>query len=659
MNYTTMLHGMPQVGMPFASIQQPSDMNQPQHTSYQYTYSGEPLYLFPHMHSQHRNMTEAQMALVAKQVDPKPRLGKDEVQLLENEFQKNPKPSSLRKREIAELLKVDNPRINNWFQNRRAKAKQMARRGDVTVQEDVSPSDSSPTEQPEKSSMVSEYLGPQTQILPLRASSAAFPTAKQPPLAIYPLANDGNAAAGQSASPSAPSTEEYPSPKSLTFHTTTATITDGSRDAHPFVPVMNGAYLASSHHSNGSYSSHTSPQAFMDTEHLSEHQGFEQSLGAYIPFTTDMGVDNVMANVDVDSFQAELLRADDVPQLDEDLVVLPSYEVPLLDDTLSQNMSAAPSPGSAHSPASAISDLRFKSPPPPANIATRRNKGIPAMLNSTALRSSAFGPKTSVDAGNKRLDGGTPSIRRISSATGLMSNRIQKPSIPAAPRSPLYLEHNQEAFLQSLQTSAAVEASGGPPLVRSLSNSTSSVSPGEAMVSTNGMASSGSSDDEHLMPFGSSAANHNPYFATQSTLKTPPGTPGFHGLMHAGAGEHQHMMDSHWRFVPQDEALLTPSLASFGSEDFSMLQEAPHYVMNSQPPTPSVHQSLGHGYFPLRLQTGAVSGTAGVSSQAQYTFPGEAYMIPGSSGTLSPGRSKVKQFQFTPNVTPQDYNGEK
>ena len=99
------------MGMPFAAVQRPNDTNRPRQ-AYPFTYGGEPLYLFPHMPPHHRNMTETQMALAARQVDPKPRLGKDEVQLLENEFQKNPKPSSLRKREIADLLEVDNPRIN-------------------------------------------------------------------------------------------------------------------------------------------------------------------------------------------------------------------------------------------------------------------------------------------------------------------------------------------------------------------------------------------------------------------------------------------------------------------------------------------------------------------------------------------------------------------
>ncbi|CAK7233415.1 hypothetical protein SCUCBS95973_008586 [Sporothrix curviconia] len=646
-------------------------MSRPRNT-YPYPYGGEPLYLFPHMPAHHRNMTEAQMALATKQLDPKPRLGKDEVQLLESEFQKNPKPSSLRKREIAELLKVDNPRINNWFQNRRAKAKQMSRMAEPTMQGDVSPAASSPSEQLDDTSMVSEYFGSQNQSLPLRASSATFPAATQPSLAVYPPQhnsnnnsnssgnnNNGSVTVTHGASRSAPSTEEYPSPKSLVYPPTTS-----ATHKLPFPPVLNGVYLANPHNTT-SYSSHASPQP------VSVSSMGAESMGAYVPvpFTTTMGAENVMAHVG--SFQSELLSADDVPQLDKDLHVLPSYEVPAFDETLSQSMSAAGSPQSAatHSPVSAISDLRFKSPPPPANIATRRNKGVPTMLNSTALRSQAFGPKTGIDMGSKRADGGpAPVIRRIASATGLMSNpnRIQKPSVPTAPRSPLFYERNKDALLQSLQTATA-SASGGP-LVRSLSNNTSPVSPNETMAPDGAMAVCGSSDDEQYMPYGSGAAaagNHDPYFSARpSTLKTPPGTPGFNGLAQSGS-EHQRVVETHWSFIPQDEALLTPSLGSFGSEEFSMLQAAPSYVMNSQPPTPSVHQPLGHSYFPVRLQGAGGSGAPGVHGahnahgQSEYTFPGEGYMFTGPSGKASPGRNKAKQFQFTQNVTPQDYNAEK
>ncbi|CAK7205995.1 hypothetical protein SEUCBS139899_008778 [Sporothrix eucalyptigena] len=645
MDYSTMMHSIPQVGMPFGAVPRPNDMSRPRH-AYPYPYGGEPLYLFPHVPVHHRNMTEAQMALATRQMDPKPRLGKDEVQLLENEFQKNPKPSSLRKREIAELLKVDNPRINNWFQNRRAKAKQMSRRVEPATQGDVSPSASSPSEQVDDSSMVSEYFGSQNQSLPLRASSATFPAAKQPSLALYPPVN-GSAAVTHGTSPSSRSTEEYPSPKSLVF----PPVTSATHEL-PFPPVMNGAYLATPHNTT-SYSSHASPQHVSGMSEQALDGDFEQSLSAYVPFTTAMGSDNVLAHA------GSYNDVEDVPQLDNDLSLIPSYEVPSFDETLSQSMSTAGSPPSigAHSPVSAISDLRFKSPPPPSNIATRRNKGAPAMLNSTALRGQAFGPKTGIEMSGKRAEGSAPVIRRIASSSGLMANRVQKPSVPTAPRSPLYYERNKEALLQSLQT--ATTSSNGGPLVRSLSNNVSPVTPNEPLASNGALMGSGSSDDEHLMPYNSgavTAGSHNPYFSMKpATLKTPPGTPGFNGLAQDGS-EHQRVIENHWSFVPQDEALLTPSLGSFGSEEFPMLQTAPGYIMSSQPPTPSVHQPLGHGYFPLRLQGAGGSGAPG---QSEYTFPGESYMFPGSSGKASPGRNKAKQFQFTPNVTPEDYNVEK
>lgn len=65
--------------------------------------------------------------LAPKATELQPRLRKSQTELLESEFQKTPKPSHQRKSEIADLLQVDKPRINNWFQNRRAKERQIRR----------------------------------------------------------------------------------------------------------------------------------------------------------------------------------------------------------------------------------------------------------------------------------------------------------------------------------------------------------------------------------------------------------------------------------------------------------------------------------------------------------------------------------------------------
>lgn len=60
---------------------------------------------------------------MSRSTETKSRLSKEEVEVLEAEFQKNHKPNSSIKKALAEQMRVDNARINNWFQNRRAREK--------------------------------------------------------------------------------------------------------------------------------------------------------------------------------------------------------------------------------------------------------------------------------------------------------------------------------------------------------------------------------------------------------------------------------------------------------------------------------------------------------------------------------------------------------
>ncbi|KAJ5664600.1 hypothetical protein N7462_011413 [Penicillium macrosclerotiorum] len=57
----------------------------------------------------------------------RPRLTKEQVETLETQFQAHPKPSSNVKRQLAAQTNLSLPRVANWFQNRRAKAKQQKR----------------------------------------------------------------------------------------------------------------------------------------------------------------------------------------------------------------------------------------------------------------------------------------------------------------------------------------------------------------------------------------------------------------------------------------------------------------------------------------------------------------------------------------------------
>lgn len=60
--------------------------------------------------------------------DIKPRLTKEQHDILEAHYQTQPKPSTNTKKSFAESLNVSLDKVNNWFQNRRAKSKQDAKK---------------------------------------------------------------------------------------------------------------------------------------------------------------------------------------------------------------------------------------------------------------------------------------------------------------------------------------------------------------------------------------------------------------------------------------------------------------------------------------------------------------------------------------------------
>lgn len=155
--------------------------------------------------------------------------------------------------------------------------------------------------------------------------------------------------------------------------------------------------------------------------------------------------------------------------------------------------------------------------------------------------------------------------------------------------------------------------------------------------------SSSASDDEQRYTLG--GAQHQASFF----MKTPPTTP---GLGRNFSNEPMLAIDSAWNYVPTDEPLITPGLGSFGSDEFSMAPSVPNYVVNSQPATPSYPSSgVGPTYFPFTL--------SGSAPTQEYAFPGESYSLPDSAVRLSPTTAKSKQFQFTQNITPQDFSVEK
>lgn len=506
----------------------------------------------------------------------------------------------------------------NWFQNRRAKAKQMLRR-EIDTKATGDESSSETTSDQHEECNVSEYYSSSNHSQPLQASSATFPIVEQQQqqqISFFTPTHDASVTNSTS-----PSVEEYPSPRSLIF------------------PPVHGHDLTYASTVNGYLTSDDSPcHEAMDHEHALHD--FDPSMGTFVPFPTTMGMDTVMAPQAV-PYHPGLLSVDGMAQLSEESIASLGCEAQALQHDMSTSIQQMSSPISSQSPSSVASDLRFKSPPPPSNIATRRNKGAPAMLSPTALRNGPYGPKTGIDLG-KRMDA-PAQIRRISSASGLI-NRIQKPAMAPVPRSPLYFERNKDVLMHSLQTATAAAVGGPASLVRSASSNISPVTPQDCIAPYHhGMleaTSSVVSDDE--VQYAMNGSVQHPFFGMGQTLKTPPGTPGFN----ASHVDQQTSVDP-WSFVPQDEALLTPSLGSFGSDEFAVLS-APAYAVNSQPPTPSFGQQAGHNYFPMQFH-------GGNEGPAEYTFPGEPNMPHGLSAKSSPGRPKGKQFQFTQNITPDDF----
>lgn len=283
----------------------------------------------------------------------------------------------------------------------------------------------------------------------------------------------------------------------------------------------------------------------------------------------------------------------------------------------------------------------FKAPPPPANIASRRNIAKPAALQTAALRSRPYnmqgGPKTSLE-GPRRTDPSSPvsSMRRIASSTGNMGGRIQKQS--GGPRSPMFISRNTENYLHFHSRSpVATMASAFPP---------TPLTPavyGQQDVHDLKVASNGSGDEAFLLGDGSAGSG----FGLPNSLKTPPGTPS--------------MLPS---FVPQnfsghplsagldfaDQPVLTPQFQTEFQTEFPDLSQhhVPGYVKagdNSMPSTPMYANMMNMGFEPL-----AMLGEG--SSNAQYDWETNESI---NSSTASPSQIRSKQILFTQNMTPQDY----
>lgn len=414
--------------------------------------------------------------------------------------------------------------------------------------------------------------------------------------------------------------EEYPSPSSLHYQQSDASSAAFQPVTASFIP----AHPTDNFHNMMPYpttemtdNSHQGSLALSSPETYSSIHGDVSGLPAFGQFADTSCIDERSLS----SFPPQYIAED----LDSSSFKSESHVNEIASPDISVKLEHL-SPSSISQTSPIESDLRFKSPPPPADIATRRKLAKPAQLNPNAFRSYSYGPKTGIDM-PRRSDAASP-MRRIASATGTMPPRIQKLTLGSAPRSPMFTERNKEAFLQSLQGALS-------PVTPNDSTHSGHQTVRETTVSSN------SSEEESRYTFG---ASQNPYFQTapmQSSIKTPPGTPGIHSQFP------MNNMDAAWNFMPSDEPLVTPGLGSFGSDlDFPATSAAPGYAA-SQPTTPSFPPSIGPTYYPMFNGNSVAS--------LEYKFP-DSYNTE-SSARSSPLQSR--HFQFTQNITPQDFSHER
>lgn len=130
----------------------------------------------------------------------KPRLTKEQHEFLEGHFQQQPKPSTSTKKQFAETLGVPLDKINNWFQNRRAKVKQdrkKAMNAFALLHQHVPAPMYMPVTQPLPSSGPADFLGhntvlPSTEFSPDALSQATGPDSRNIPAPAFSRATDFN-----------------------------------------------------------------------------------------------------------------------------------------------------------------------------------------------------------------------------------------------------------------------------------------------------------------------------------------------------------------------------------------------------------------------------------------------------------------------------------
>jgi hypothetical protein len=645
------------------------------------------------------NMAQQQPPMIAmphpgaKTNETKPRLGKDEVDILEREFKKNPKPTTQTKRQFAEDMGVDLARINNWFQNRRAKRKQEKKQeayeaGQAREALGAFSAPSSPDLYNGNSAYFSDGQMPPLQ----QHQSAAFPMLNGPPppvASFNPQYTDPPTASMESlqrtlaAAQAAEEFNDFVDPNDpLAFGPSTI---HGS-SPHDRAQFSAPDDLPPQFHLSRAYSY---PSAFSSNHIQSDLYNISQSISELreapeenssqtpTPYNTYMNgsTGGMNDSQSVAAFPSQLLPPsqshEGLAQQANDSSDSQSPEGSNESSFGGFNFELSESKESSISPPGP--SVPFKSPSPMDIVSRRKKVQVkPAALVADTLKGRPqIGPRTASHAADGLRRGSdsplSSPMRRIVSAGGnrnVLSGRIYKSGIESSQRSPInlggfsdagsFLEHNYHTFRNP------PSLTGGSSLNSSLAPPTPMSPPGREMTFLKREpARSTASPVEGASNFVFNAGVPGCFTTMEGdqNLASPPETPQAQMAMNpTGSGWPAGMefQEKPWNFDIPDEPLYTPGQEVFPLE---IQMPQPSYMSSnmSQPVTPAFGQQFNpnmlFGHESPHYTTESPQYTHSTQGATEYSFPESQ---PHYTMGMSP-MTKQKTFQFS-HTTAADFS---
>ncbi|PKS06415.1 hypothetical protein jhhlp_007163 [Lomentospora prolificans] len=535
--------------------------------------------------------------LQSHRTETKPRLSKGEVEQLEAEFQKNNKPSSNVKKGLAEQMRVDVARINNWFQNRRAKKKQELK---AQMQDAKNKAEEDQAEVPTTSDS-EEPLPSTEQPDELGHSNLAIKTEMSSP---SPL-SDNNIPSAHT-SPQQEQNLPEPQPNAVYSNQTSP---DGINIPFDHNAVAGSYFPTQCPDFSGMVAATCpTPTVAIPAPMPCTIGDATDAIGAFsYPYMTfSNGTDEPA------SFEAPPEVKQNMSNLYQETNHSQSPTMEAGFQELASDQMEQP-------------DFRIKSPPA-IDLAGRRKR--PGLALS-GLRSISNGPATGMDFGGRRVDPSSP-MRRVASATGFGPHGIRR--FPA-PQRGQFSDRRQESLLQAARS---------PNVMPSPLNAMAPPTPNTPIVATQqslreATVSSNSSSEENVPYLAYPDVAAHPFVLDQS-LRTPPATPITVGDAFAQS------IETTLGFAPPDDALLTPSIEyPMRANEYCL----PNYVSDnymSQPSTPG---------FPPQVPISAAYYASMPGGNTEYNWS-DATMVSKSS----PHQGQRRQLQFN-NFTAQDFSGTK